>query len=178
MMHAWRSNPNTNTKQRQHMAAKRITARAHMTRQARVARAAAAVSTQLRVALYRASDGRLMGRRRHGIPVCLVTLRDRERAIRHTVAPMHLVAGRNVILIAPHSSLAPRLAPAWCSDLEADPMVGVSIAGVTRRMCARQVEGSEKKRLWRSVAAAFPALARRHPRAGRSITVVLCTPAD
>ncbi|MCB1630904.1 MAG: nitroreductase family deazaflavin-dependent oxidoreductase [Pseudomonadales bacterium] len=153
-------------------------ARAQTTRPVRMVRAAAAVSMRLRVALYRVSDGRLMGRHRHGIPACLVTLRDRERAIRHTVAPMHLVAGRNVILIAPHSSFAPRLAPAWCSDVDTDPLVGVSIAGITRRMCARRVEGSEKRRLWRSVTSAFPALARRHPRAGRTITVVLCTPAD
>ena len=175
MMRAWRAVPHAG--QRKHMTRKRITARAQTTRSARVVRAAAAVSTRLRVALYRASDGRLMGRQRHGIPVCRVTLRDRERGSRHTVAPMHLVAGGNVILIAPHSSFAPRLAPAWCSDLDAAPLVGVSIAGVTRRMCARRVEGSEKRRLWRSVTSAFPALARRHPRAGRTITVVLCTPA-
>ena len=68
--------------------------------------------------------------------------------------------------------------PAWSTNLLANPSATVLLHGRTERVTARLTEGDERVRLWRVLAAAWPAFDSYAERSGRHIRVFLLTPAD
>lgn len=68
--------------------------------------------------------------------------------------------------------------PAWSTNLLADPSATVVLHGRTERVNARLTEGDERTRLWRVLAAAWPAFDSYAERSGRHIRVFLLTPAN
>lgn len=66
--------------------------------------------------------------------------------------------------------------PAWYRNLVAEPLVELTMRGVTRSMIARTAEGGDRAELWSRVVAAYPGYAGYQRRTKREIPIVICEP--
>ncbi len=66
--------------------------------------------------------------------------------------------------------------PAWADNLRADPIVDVDGPGGVRAVRAREVDGSERDRLWTMVCAGFANYASYERKAGRRIPLFVLEP--
>jgi F420H(2)-dependent quinone reductase len=130
--------------------------------------------TRLNVAVYRASNGRLMNSFPNGSPICLVTMIGRRSGRRRTIPLIHVPDGDRVILVASQGGMSTH--PLWYHNLKANPAVGVTADGITRRMIAREAAGSEKAAAWRVAVKAYPDYADYQARTTRAIPVFICEP--
>src|SRR5687768_16337098 len=66
--------------------------------------------------------------------------------------------------------------PAWVHNLRADPNARLKAGASTRPVMAREVDGTERDRLWRVVAAAFPLYEAYQRRTKRTIPLFVLEP--
>jgi deazaflavin-dependent oxidoreductase (nitroreductase family) len=67
--------------------------------------------------------------------------------------------------------------PAWYFNLKAHPEVTVEVGADTFDAVAREAEGEERERLYRTMAAQVPAFAEYATKTERTIPVIVLTPA-
>lgn len=130
--------------------------------------------TRINVAVYRASNGRLMNRFPNGSPICLVTMSGRLSGRRRTIPLIYVPDGERVILIASQGGMSTH--PLWYHNLKANPQTGITAGGVTRRMIAREARGREKAAAWRVAVQVYPDFDDYQARTTREIPLFICEP--
>jgi F420H(2)-dependent quinone reductase len=141
-----------------------------------VIRAVMKAYTRVNVAMYRASDGRLMNRFPNGAPLCLVTMTGRTSRRKRAIPLIHVPQGENVLLVASHGGMSTH--PQWYYNLTANPVVGVTADGITRRMIAREAGARERAALWPVAVKVCPDFDDCQARTARRIPLFICEPAD
>jgi deazaflavin-dependent oxidoreductase (nitroreductase family) len=68
--------------------------------------------------------------------------------------------------------------PAWVANLRADPQASVRDGSAERAVRAREVDGSERDRLWRLVVDGFPLYETYQRRTKRTIPLFVLEPAE
>ena len=139
-----------------------------------VIRAFMKLYTRLNVAVYRASNGRLMNRFPNGSPICLVTMTGRRSGRKRTVPLIYIPSGDDVILIASQAGMSTH--PVWFHNISANPEVGITAGGHTRRLRARRASNAEKAALWPVAVAVYPDFEQYQARTERNIPVLICSP--
>lgn len=132
------------------------------------------VLARLNVFVYRASNGRLMNRFPDGTPICLVTMTGRKTGNKRTIPLIHVPDGEQVILIASQGGLSRN--PSWYYNIAANPELGITAKGLTRRMIARQANAEEKTRVWPIAVGVYPDFDDYQARTRRNIPVFVCSP--
>jgi deazaflavin-dependent oxidoreductase (nitroreductase family) len=132
------------------------------------------VSTRIHRAVFKASNGRLLGRI-VGLPVVeLVTTGRRSGKQRSTMLAAPIVEDDRLVLVA--SFGGDDRDPAWYRNLKANPQVRATIAGSTRTMIARTATDQERAQLWPQITARYQGYARYQERTKRPIPVVILQP--
>jgi deazaflavin-dependent oxidoreductase (nitroreductase family) len=132
------------------------------------------VSTRIHRAVFKASNGRLLGRI-VGLPVVeLVTTGRRSGKQRSTMLAPPIVEDDRLVLVA--SFGGDDRDPAWYRNLKANPQVRVTTAGSTRAMVARTATDQERAQLWPQITARYQGYARYQERTKRPIPVVILQP--
>jgi deazaflavin-dependent oxidoreductase (nitroreductase family) len=132
------------------------------------------VSTRIHRAVFKASKGRLLGRI-VGLPVVeLISTGRRSGKQRSTMLAAPIVEDDRLVLVA--SFGGDDRDPAWYRNLNANPQVRVTTAGVTRAMIARTATDQERAQLWPQITARYQGYARYQERTKRPIPVVILQP--
>jgi deazaflavin-dependent oxidoreductase (nitroreductase family) len=129
--------------------------------------------TRLNVAVYRASSGRLMNRA-FGSPICLVTMTGRRSGRKLTIPLIHIPIGKDVLLVASQAGLDTH--PVWFHNISANPEIGITAGGETRRMRARRASSAEKAALWPVAVAVYADFDQYQARTERDIPLLICSP--
>ncbi len=132
--------------------------------------------TGLHRALFRATNGRVLGRA-GGMPVVLLTTTGRRSGKqRHTMltAPIH-DDGR-IVVVASYGGDDRH--PAWFLNLRKDPCVTVTVDGRTRAMRARVAGHDEKAELWPRVVESYRGYGAYQRRTDRDLPVVVLEPVE
>ena len=123
--------------------------------------------------VYRLTGGRLGGRLGN-MPVLLLTTIGRKSGRPRTQPLVYAEVGDGYAVIASKGG-APR-DPLWYLNLRANPLAEVTVGRETRRVLARDAQGEERKRLWRSLADLYPGYERYAEKTSRQIPVVVLEP--
>src|SRR5947208_8932190 len=108
--------------------------------------AAARFLTGLHGSVFRATDGRLLGRVA-GMPVVtLITTGRKSGKPRTTMLTSPVQEGDKVVLVASYGGDDRH--PTWFLNLRDNPDVEITMSGRTRKMRARAVSTDEKAELW------------------------------
>ena len=130
--------------------------------------------TGLHEAVFRASNGRILGRVA-GMPVVLLTTTGRKSGKkRSTMLTTPVQDGERLVLVASYGG-DPRH-PTWFLNLRDDADVEVTMGGRTRPMRARVASAEEKAELWPRVTAAYRGYAGYQRRTERDIPLVILEP--
>lgn len=132
--------------------------------------ATTAAFSRLHGTVYRALGGRLVDRAL-GCDIVLLGTRGRKTDRPHEVPLFAFHDGPRVVVIA--SRGGNDRPPAWYLNLLAHPDATLDFAGARRRVRARIAEGTERARLWRIAAAAYPGYETYRARTSREIPVVV-----
>lgn len=138
-----------------------------------IARQVAAFIGPLHTNLYRASGGRLGGRIGRN-EVLLLTVTGRKSGRPRTTPLFYGRDAEDLVLIA--SNGGSRQPPAWWLNLQANSTAAVEIGRHRQRMRAEEVDGPERERLWRLMAATYPTYDAYQRRTSRIIPVVRLRP--
>ena len=135
---------------------------------------AARVVTGIHEFVFRATDGRLLGRVA-GMPVVMLTTTGRKSGkARTTMLTSPVRDGEKVVLVASYGG--DHRHPAWFLNLRANPDVEIIMAGVHRSMRARVATPAEKAAIWPSVVEAYSGYGGYQRRTERDIPVVILEP--
>jgi deazaflavin-dependent oxidoreductase (nitroreductase family) len=132
------------------------------------------IVTGIHEAVFRATNGRLLGRV-SGMPVLILTTTGRKSGKKRTTmltAPVR--DGDRVVLVASYGG--DERHPAWFLNLREHPDVEVTMDGRTRAMKARVASAEEKVELWPRVVSGFRSYAGYQERTDRDIPVVVLEP--
>src|SRR5437763_12246712 len=136
--------------------------------------AAARFLTGLHGSVFRATDGRLLGRVA-GMPVVmLITTGRKSGKPRSTMLTSPVQEGDRVVLVASYGGDDRH--PAWFLNLRDHPDVEVTMLGRRRRMQARTASADEKAELWPRITATYRGYAGYQRRTERDIPVVILEP--
>ena len=124
--------------------------------------------------LYRLTGGRVGGKIGN-LPVLLLTSTGRKSGKSRTNPLLYAPVGDGYAVIASKGG-APRH-PLWYLNLQANPGAKVRVGRETRQVRARDAEGDERERLWRSLADVFPGYDTYAEKTSRRIPVVVLEPA-
>jgi F420H(2)-dependent quinone reductase len=123
------------------------------------------------LALFRAS-GRRLGTRFGGVRVLFLHHFGAKSGIERISPLLYVEDGDNLAIIA--SKGGHERHPAWYHNLKAHPDVRVEMRGEVRNVRARQAEGEERERIWKTAAAVWPDYDRYAARAPhRNIPVIV-----
>jgi len=126
------------------------------------------------VARYEASDGADGGTLEGRPVVILTTIGGRTGAIRKNPV-MRIPYGASYIAVA--SNAGAPTDPAWYRNLTVHPDLWVQDGAVKHRLCAREVFGDEKTRMWAVAEQHWPHFPEYRAKAGaREIPVVVLEP--
>ena len=129
------------------------------------------LATSIHRALFNVSKGRVFGKA-FGMPVVkLVTTGRRSGKECSTMLAAPIVDSDRVVLVA--SFGGDDRHPAWYLNLQANPEVRVTIAGLARTMFARVATDEEKDELWPQITSRFQGYADYQKRTERPIPVVI-----
>jgi F420H(2)-dependent quinone reductase len=130
-------------------------------------------AAKLHVAAYRATGGRIGGRMMNS-PVLLLLTTGRKSGKERTTPLLYLQDGGNYAIVASNGG-APK-SPAWWLNLETNPEAAVEVGIKKLRVRAEEVEGEEKRRLWRRLVAMYPSYEDYQRRTDREIPVAVLKP--
>jgi F420H(2)-dependent quinone reductase len=128
---------------------------------------------KLHVAAYRATGGRIGGRMMNS-PVLLLLTTGRKSGKERTTPLLYLQDGGNYAIVASNGG-APK-SPAWWLNLETNPEAAVEVGSKKLRVRAEEVEGEEKRHLWRRLVAMYPSYEDYQRRTDREIPVAVLKP--
>jgi deazaflavin-dependent oxidoreductase (nitroreductase family) len=123
--------------------------------------------------LYRLTGGKVGGKMGN-LPVLLLTSTGRKSGRPRTNPLLYAPAGDGYAVIASKGG-APQH-PLWYLNLQANPDAKVRVGRETRQVRARDAEGDERERLWRSLADVFPGYDKYAEKTSRRIPVVVLEP--
>jgi deazaflavin-dependent oxidoreductase (nitroreductase family) len=123
--------------------------------------------------LYRLTGGKVGGKMGN-LPVLLLTSTGRKSGQARTNPLLYAPAGDGYAVIASKGG-APQH-PLWYLNLQANPDAKVRVGRETRQVRARDAEGDERERLWRSLADVFPGYDKYAEKTSRRIPVVVLEP--
>lgn len=132
-------------------------------------------ATKLHAALFRATDGRVGGRLLGGLVLLLVST-GRRTGQRRTTPLLYLPNGDRYVVVASNGGAAKH--PVWWLNLEAQPEATVEVGGRGTRVRAREAEGEERARLWKSLVRMYPPYENYQKRTDRRIPVVVLEPVE
>lgn len=130
--------------------------------------------TDLHVALYRRTGGRLGGKLA-GAPVLLLDHVGRKSGKHRTTPLLYLADGADLVIVA--SRGGSDATPAWWLNLRDGPETTVRVGSADRRVRARQATAAEKQDFWPRLVAMYPDYATYQQRTEREIAVVVLEPA-
>jgi deazaflavin-dependent oxidoreductase (nitroreductase family) len=126
--------------------------------------------------VMRVSGGRL-GSRAYGLDMVeLVTTGRRSGRAHSTMLLVPLRDGSDLVLVA--SKGGDLRDPDWFKNLVANPLVRVTMRGMSAEMLARVATPEEHAILWPRTVARYRHYEGYQRRAGRLIPLVICTPRD
>jgi deazaflavin-dependent oxidoreductase (nitroreductase family) len=123
--------------------------------------------------VYRLTGGKVGGKIGKS-PVLLLTTTGRKTGKPRTQPLLYADAGDGYAVIASKGGADAH--PLWYRNLQANPRVEVTIGRVTRPMRARDAEGDERDRLWRSLAENYSGYDGYAKKTTRRIPVVVLEP--
>ena len=126
--------------------------------------------------IYRLSGGRVGGRMGKA-PVLLLTSTGRKSGQPRTNPLLYAPAGDNGYMVIASKGGAPQH-PLWYLNLQANPLAEVTVGRKTHQVRARDAEGEERERLWRSLADLYPGYDKYAQKTSREIPVVVLEPVD
>src|SRR5918999_1066362 len=132
------------------------------------------VGTGIHRAIFNISKGRIFGKAFRMPLIELITTGRRSRKKRATILSVPIIDGDRLVLVA--SFGGDDRHPAWYLNLQANPEVGVTIAGSTRTMIARTASQEERAELWPRITSVFEGYARYQERTERQIPVIILEP--
>jgi deazaflavin-dependent oxidoreductase (nitroreductase family) len=125
--------------------------------------------------IYRLTGGKVGGKAGKA-PVLLLTTTGRKSGRPRTSPLLYARAGDNGYTVIASTGGAPQH-PLWYLNLQANPVAEVTVGRETRKVRARDAQGEERERLWRSLADLYPGYDRYARRTSRRIPVVVLEPA-
>jgi len=120
--------------------------------------------------VYRLTGGKIGGRIGK-LPVLLLTTIGRKSGQPRTQPLAYTRVGDGYAVIA--SKGGARQHPLWYLNLRANPLAEVTVGRETRKVRARDAEGEERERLWRTLADLYPGYDRYAQKTSRRIPVVV-----
>ena len=138
-----------------------------------IAKALMVAFTRLNAAVYRLSDGRVMGKFGNS-DICVVRMTGARSGAQRDVPLMYVPNGAGVILVASLGG-APNN-PVWYHNLVAHPDIEVLIKGETRKLRARIASPAEKAAVWPRCVAAYAPYQSYQDRTARDIPIFICDP--
>jgi F420H(2)-dependent quinone reductase len=123
--------------------------------------------------VYRLTGGRLGGKLGR-VPILLLTTTGRKSGQPRTQPLSYTRAGEGYAVIASKGGAA--VHPLWYLNLQAEHLAEVTVGSETRTVRAREAEGEERERLWRSLADLFPGYDKYAQKTSRRIPVVVLEP--
>ena len=120
--------------------------------------------------IYRLTGGKIGGRLGR-LPVLLLTTIGRKSGRLRTQPLVYTQVGDGYAVIASKGG-APQH-PLWYLNLREDPFATVTVGRETRKVRARDAEGGERERLWRTLADLYPGYERYAQKTSRRIPVVV-----
>lgn len=108
-----------------------------------------------------------------GVPTLLLTTRGRKSGLLRRTALIYGRAGDAYVVVASQGGDPKH--PAWYLNLDADPAVHVQVGAEEFDARARTATGEERTRLWRDLAAIWPAYEDYQRKTDREIPVVVLT---
>lgn len=125
-------------------------------------------------AVFRSSQGRLLGRA-GGMPVVELTTTGRKSGKeRSTMLTAPIVEGDKLVLVASYGG--DDRDPAWYVNLKANPEVTATTGGSTRKMVAHTATDDEKAELWPRITGKYKGYAGYQKKTDRPIPVVVLEP--
>jgi deazaflavin-dependent oxidoreductase (nitroreductase family) len=135
--------------------------------------AAQKYATRLHAAVFRATNGRILGRMLGGPVLLLVTVGRKTE--RHRTTPLlYLQDGDRYAIVASNGGTAKH--PVWWLNLLANPDATAEVGGERVRVRAREATGEEKARLWRELVKMYPPYQDYQKRTDREIPVAVLEP--
>src|SRR5215207_331382 len=133
------------------------------------------VMTGTHAAIYRASDGKVVGRM-FNRPLLLLTTTGRKTGKERTTPLMYVEDGKNLVVIASNGG-AP-YHPAWYLNLKANPDVSVRVRERDLRARAQEAKGEERRRLFARLVDAYSGYEDYQRRTEREIPVIVLRPVN
>jgi deazaflavin-dependent oxidoreductase (nitroreductase family) len=124
--------------------------------------------------VYRLTGGKVGGRIGK-VPVLLLTTIGRRSGQPRTQPLAYTHVGDGYAVIASKGGAAQH--PFWYLNLRANPLAEVTVGREKRTVRARDAQGDERERLWRTLADLYPAYDRYAQKTSRRIPVVVLEPA-
>lgn len=128
--------------------------------------------TRLNVWVFKKSKGRLWKNFPGGFPICVIGMTGRKSGGRREVALIHCPYKDGILLVASQGGMNKH--PAWYFNLAANAEIDVLVAGVTRKLSARQASVDEKRELWPTLLGFYPDFDEYQARTDRDIPVFIC----
>ena len=125
--------------------------------------------------LYKMSGGKLT-RNMRGSEVVLLTTKGRKSGKQRTTPLFGLADGENWTVIASQGGHHEH--PNWYLNLRDNPDVTLQVGSETMRMRAETAEGTERERLWKSMAEMYDGYDEYQKLTTRVIPVVVLKPAE
>jgi F420H(2)-dependent quinone reductase len=125
-------------------------------------------------AIYRATDGRLVGNVGEA-GVLLLTTTGRRSGTSRTVPLLYVPDGDAFVVVA--SLGGHDTHPAWCLNLRANPAATVQIGTCVMGVQAEELTGEARDRLWASLTAVYGGYAEYRTRTSREFPIIALRPA-
>jgi deazaflavin-dependent oxidoreductase (nitroreductase family) len=118
-----------------------------------------------------------VGGRMGKAPVLLLTTTGRKSGQPRTNPLLYARAGDNAYMVIASKGGADKH-PLWYLNLQADPLAEVTVGRETRQVRARDAQGEERERLWRTLADLYPGYDKYAQKTSRRIPVVVLDVVD
>jgi deazaflavin-dependent oxidoreductase (nitroreductase family) len=128
----------------------------------------------LHTKLFRLTGGKVGGKLVKA-PVLLLTTTGRKSGRPRTSPLLYARAGDNGYMVIASKGGAPQH-PLWYLNLQANPLAEVTIGRRTQQVRARDAQGEERERLWRSLADVYSGYDNYAQKTSREIPVVVLEP--
>lgn len=123
--------------------------------------------------LYRLTGGKVGGKMGN-LRVLLLTTTGRKSGEPRTQPLLYTRSGAGYVVIASKGGASQH--PLWYLNLRANPRAAVTVGRETSTVQARDAEGEERERLWRSLADVYPGYDGYAKKTSRQIPVIVLEP--
>jgi deazaflavin-dependent oxidoreductase (nitroreductase family) len=133
------------------------------------------LGSSVHAGVYRATGGKLFGRMGKS-PILLLNTVGRRSGKERSTPLLYVVDGEEFVIIASKGGAPTH--PAWYLNLMANQDATVEVGDRKVRVRAEEVNGEEKVRLWRKMAAMYPTYDDYQKKTQREIPLLVLHPRD